>query len=217
MKNPIILFRIIFTVIALFFFNTIQSQGKITGTVKGLAYKDTAIVSIQKSAEQYYFKKIGGNASNGDVLFDFTGISNGKWAISIDVKGYLFPMAKQVEVNSNTINNTITLTKAPADSNFSYQWQDDSSYVGHAQQAYINDKVQINVFGLAETLPSDFNAINIFYQYGFLLSDEGSKWTSEDAYRLYQTLKKLNFQKFGETQEAKLKAKWILSDTNIDK
>jgi hypothetical protein len=217
MKFPIILSRTIFTVIALFFFNTIQSQGKITGTVKGLAYKDTAIVSIQKSAEQYYFKKIGGNASNGDVLFDFSGISNGKWAISIDVKGYLFPMAKQVEVNNNTINNIITLTKAPADSNFSYQWQDDSSYVGHAQQAYINDKVQINVFGLAETLPTDFNAINIFYQYGFLLSDEGSKWTSEDAYRLYQTLKKLNFQKFGEGQEAMLKAKWILSDTNIDK
>jgi len=52
MKFPIILSRTIFTVIALFFFNTIQSQGKITGTVKGLAHKDTAIVSIQKSAEQ---------------------------------------------------------------------------------------------------------------------------------------------------------------------
>lgn len=217
MEKPIFSFKVTFTFIAFFIYNMVQAQGKISGTIRGLAHKDTAIVSIQKSAEQYFFKKIGGNTSNGDIKFDFTGISNGKWAIAIDVKGYLFPMAKQVEVNNNTIDNTITLTKAPADSNFSYQWQDDSSYVGHAQQAYINDKVQINVFGLAETLPSDFNAINIFYQYGFLLSDEGSKWTSEDAYRLYQTLKKLNFQKFGEGQQTKLKAKWILSDVNIDK
>ena len=108
MKNPIILSKITLTLIALFFFNTIQSQSKINGTVKGLAYKDTAIVSIQKSAEQYYFKKIGGNASNGDVSFDFSGISNGKWAIAIDVKGYLFPMAKQVDVNNTTIDKTIT-------------------------------------------------------------------------------------------------------------
>ncbi len=217
MKKIFILSKIAFTVIVLLCCTKTQSQGKISGTIKGLAFKDTAIVSIQKSAELYYFKKIGGNATNGDVAFDFSGISNGKWAIAIDVKGYLFPMAKQVQVNNNTIDNTITLTKAPADSNFSYQWQDDSSYVGHAQQSYINEKVEINVFGLAETLPTDFNAINIFYQYGFLLSDEGSKWTSEDAYRLYQTLKKLNFQKFGEGQQTKLKAKWILSDANIDK
>jgi hypothetical protein len=68
--------------------------------------------------------------------------------------------------------------------------------VGHAQQAYINDKVEIVVLGKAEKVPDDFNSINALNEYGFLFSDEESKWTSEESYRLYQTLKKFNFQKF---------------------
>lgn len=34
------------------------SQSKITGTVKGLAYNDSAIVRIQKSGEQFFLKKL---------------------------------------------------------------------------------------------------------------------------------------------------------------
>jgi hypothetical protein len=116
-----------------------NAQSAITGVVKGLSNGDSAIVRIQKSGESFFFKKVGGNASNTDVPFQFSNLTNGKWALSIDAKGYLFPMAKTLELNNNTIDNIITLTKAPADSNFSYQWQYDSSYVGHAQQAYIND------------------------------------------------------------------------------
>ncbi|MFM7682085.1 MAG: hypothetical protein ACKO7P_04995, partial [Bacteroidota bacterium] len=122
-----------------------------------------------------------------------------------------------MDLNNNTFDNVITLTKAPSDSNFSYQWQDDSSYVGHAQQAYINDKVEIQILGKAEKIPDDFNAINILNEYGFYLSDENSIWTSEDSYRLYQTLKKLNFQKFGERDSVKVKAKWILSEKYLDR
>jgi hypothetical protein len=119
----------------------VKSQSRITGVVKGLANGDSAIVRIQKASENFFFTKIGGNTSNADIPFDFPNLSNGKWALSIDAKGYLFPVAKSLELNNNTLDNIITLTKAPSDSNFSYQWQDDSSYVGHAQQAYINDKV----------------------------------------------------------------------------
>ena len=33
--------------------------------------------------------------------------------------------------------------------------------MGHAQQAYLNDKVEIVVLGKAEKVPDDFNAINV--------------------------------------------------------
>ncbi|MFZ9299865.1 MAG: T9SS type A sorting domain-containing protein [Chitinophagaceae bacterium] len=193
------------------------AQSTIKGIVKGLVKGDSAIVRVQKSGEQYFFKKIGGSASSGDVPFDFNNIPNGKWALSIDAKGYLFPTAKVIEVNNFTSDNTITLTKAPADSNFSYQWQDDSSYVGHAQQAYINDKVEINILGKAEKVPDDFNAINLLNEYGFFLSDSISPWTSEDAYRLYQTVKKFNFQKFGERDSVRVKVVWTITNSFIDK
>jgi hypothetical protein len=167
--------------------NASYAQSNITGVLKGLASKDSAIIRIQKSGESYFFKKLGGTTPASDIPFEFKNISNGKWSISVDAKGYLFPVSKVIELNNNTIDNIISLTKAPSDSNFSYQWQDDSSYVGHAQQAYINDKVEIQILGKAEKVPDDFNAINILNEYGFYLSDENSAWTSEDSYRLYQS------------------------------
>ncbi len=194
-----------------------KSQSQVSGVVKGLKQGDTATIKIQKSAEAFYFKRVGGITNNADVSYSFPNLSIGKWALSIDAKGYLFPVAKVLDLNNNNLDFTITLTPAPIDSNFNYNWQDDSSFVGHAQQAYINDKVEINVLGKAEKVPDDFNAINTLNEYGFLLSDDSTKWTSEDAYRLYQTLKKLNFRKFGERDSVKVNAKWILTDRYIDR
>lgn len=191
------------------------AQSGIRGAVKGLAPGDSAIVRVQKSGEQFFFRKIGGTNPMSDVPFDFSNLQNGKWALSIDAKGYLFPMAKVIELNNSSSDNIITLTKAPADSNFIYQWQDDSSFVGHAQQAYINDKVEINILGKAEKVPDDFNAINLLNEYGFFLSDSVSTWTSEDAFRLYQTVKKLNFRKFGETDSVKVNAVWLITNSFI--
>ena len=194
-----------------------QSQSVVGGFVKGLKLGDTATVRIQKSGEVYYFKRIGGITNNADVAYSFPSLSNGKWALSIDAKGYLFPISKVLDLNNNTLDVTITLTPAPVNSNFNYTWQDDSSFVGHAQQAYINDKVEINVLGKVEKVPDDFNAINALNEYGFLFSDEDAKWTSEDAYRLYQTLKKFNFSKYGERSTVNVKAKWILTDKYVDR
>jgi len=205
-------------VISLFVLPAIaQGQSQVSGVIKGLKLGDTATVRIQKSGEIYYFKRIGGITNNADVAYSFPSLSNGKWALSIDAKGYLFPISKVFDLNNNTLDVTITLTPAPINSNFNYEWQDDSSFVGHAQQSYLNDKVEINVLGKAEKVPDDFNAINALNEYGFLFSDEISKWTSEDAYRLYQTLKKFNFPKYGETATVNVKAKWILTDKYIDR
>jgi len=215
MKNSFLKSIILF----LFFFIPflVQSQSVVSGFVKGLKLGDTATVRLQKSAETYMFKRIGGITNNADVPYSFSNLSTGKWALSIDAKGYLFPISKVLDLNNNTLDITITLTPAPADSNFNYAWEDDSSFVGHAQQAYINDKVEINVLGKAEKVPDDFNAINALNEYGFLFSDEDAKWTSEDAYRLYQTLKKFNFPKYGERAIVDVKAKWVLTDKFIDR
>ena len=201
------------------FFTSISSlsaQSIVSGVVKGLKQGDTATIKIQKNAEAFYFKRIGGVINNADVSYSFPNLSIGKWALSIDAKGYLFPVAKVLDLNNNNVDVTITLTPS-IQANFNYTWQDDSSFVGHAQQSYINDKVEINVLGKAEKVPDDFNAINALNEYGFLFSDDSAKWTSEDAYRLYQTLKKLNFRKYSEGDSVKVKAKWLLTESFIDR
>jgi hypothetical protein len=213
------LFKSKLIVILSFFLSIYQvnlyAQNKVVVTLKGLKSGDTALLRIQKSGEEFKFKFVGGTGS--DIIHTFDTLSNGKWALSVDAKTYIFPTASVIELNNNSFASTVQLTKAPVDSNFVYQWQDDSSFVGHAQQAYINDKVEIVVLGKAEKVPDDFNAINALNEYGFLFSDEESKWTSEDSYRLYQTLKKFNFQKFGERDSVRVKSKWILTNKFIDR
>ena len=194
----------------------LNGQSQVSGVIKGLKQGDTATIIIQKGAESVYYKRIGGVANNLDVAYSFSSLSNGKWALSIDAKGYIFPAAKVITLNNNNLDVTFTLTSTIS-ANYNYTWEDDSSFVGHAQQAYINDKVQINILGKAEKIPDDFNAINALNEYGFLFSDDSTKWTTEEIYRLYQTLKKLNFTKYGERDSVKVKAKWLITDRYIDR
>jgi len=216
MRN--LLFKISTYIFILFFISTssLSAQSLVSGVIKGLKQGDTATIKIQKNAEIFFFKRVGGIVNNADVSYSFPNLSIGKWALSIDAKGYLFPQAKVLDLNNNNVDVTITLTPS-IQANFNYTWQDDSSFVGHAQQSYINDKVEINVLGKAEKVPDDFNAINALNEYGFLFSDDSAKWTSEDAYRLYQTLKKLNFRKYSEGDSVKVKAKWLLTEKFIDR
>jgi len=216
MRN--LLFKISTYIFILFFISTssLSAQSIVSGVIKGLKQGDTATIKIQKNAEVFFFKRVGGIVNNADISYSFPNLSIGKWALSIDAKGYLFPQAKVLDLNNNSVDVTITLTPS-IQANFNYTWQDDSSFVGHAQQSYINDKVEINVLGKAEKVPDDFNAINALNEYGFLFSDDSAKWTSEDAYRLYQTLKKLNFRKYSEGDSVKVKAKWLLTEKFIDR
>jgi PKD repeat protein len=194
----------------------IKAQSSITGTVKGLRYPDSAIVRVQRDLYDYRFVTLRGDSVASDRNFQFINLSNGGWALSIDAPGYRYPPAKVIQLNSNASNQTITLQKSTG-GNFVYEWQDDSSFVGHAQQSYINTPVTINVLGKAEPVPADFNAINLLNEYGFLLSNDSSAWTSEDAYRLYVTLSKLNFPKYGENQQVNVRAKWYITNQAIDR
>lgn len=189
--------------------------GSIIGTLKGLSEGDTATVSIQKSSEGLMFRILGGTGV--DLEFAFDNIANGKWALSVDAKGYIFPSAKVLEISNNTLHNVIELTKAPEDSNFVYSWQDDESYVGHALQPYINERVEVEVLGVVEPIPAYFSAVNLYRQYGFFLSDSEENWISEEAYRLFMTVSTLNFNQFGVGRPERVVARWTITDDYIDK
>ena len=195
--------------------NIIFSQSKVIVTVKGLVQGDSALVRIQKSSEIYKFKYIEGTGN--DISLTFDTLANGLWALGIEAKTYIFPLASTLNINNNIVSSTIQLTKTPVDSNFIYNWQDDSSFVGHAQQSYINDKLVIKVLGKSEKVPDDFNGIKLLNTYGFLLSDSITKWTSEDAYRLFQNVVLLNFPKYGESDSVLARAKIFITDQHLDR
>jgi hypothetical protein len=65
-------------------------------------------------------------------------------------------------------------------------------------------------------IPDNFSSVTLYNKYGIVLSDELSKWTSEDAYRLFQTVTRNTlFQTFGEGSPVKVNSVWKIVDTEI--
>ena len=195
----------------------LSAQSSITFKVSSLKPGDSCTVYVQKSAEVQYYKIIkSGNDSIATYKFD--NLSNGKWEVKIDATGYYFPTSKVVELNAN--NKLVEVRLSPvvlnSTTNYFYQWKDDSSYVGHAQQSYINTPYSIQVLNSTITIPDDFSSVTLYNKYGIVLSNELSRWTNEDAYRLFMTVSRNSlFQTFGEGSPVKVNSVWKIVDTDI--
>jgi hypothetical protein len=197
--------------------STLFAQSAITFKVTSLKPGDSCTVYVQKSAEVQFYKIIKpGNDSVATYKFD--NLSNGKWEVKIDATGYYFPASKVVELNANEKLVEIKLNPVVLSNsiNYVYQWQDDSSYVGHAQQSYINTPYSIQVLNSTITIPDDFSSVTLYNKYGIALSNELAKWTNEDAYRLFKTISNNPlFQTYGEGSPVKVTSVWKIVDTDI--
>ena len=204
----------------LFICASLLAQNSITVKITGLKVGDTCTVQIQKSAELFFFKKIGG-ISSGTPEHTFSNLSNGKWALKLDATGYYFPSTEVFELNGSPKLleiklNPITLANK---TNYVYKWQDDSSYVGHAQQSYINEPNDIQILDQTIKIPEDFNSINLLNKHGIALSDKVSPWTPEDAFRLFQTVKRIPSLIINDdalaTFKSEVKSVWYITDQEV--
>jgi hypothetical protein len=167
----------------------LYAQNKVVVTLKGLNAGDTALLRIQKSGESFKFKYIGGTGS--DIIHTFDTLSNGKWALKIDATGYYFPPTKVFELTNQNIlvESKFVLITLLNSVDYVYKWEDDSSYLGHAQQSYINGQPDFKIINDPIKVPDDFSSINLISISGIALSNKLTSWSSEDAYRLYQMVK----------------------------
>jgi hypothetical protein len=199
---------------------SLSAQNSISVKITGLKVGDTCTVQIQKSAELFFFKKLGG-ISSGTPEHTFSNLSNGKWALKLDATGYYFPSTEVFELNGTPKLleiklNPITLANK---TNYVYKWQDDSSYVGHAQQSYINEPNDIQILDQTIKIPEDFNSINLLNKHGIALSDKISPWTPEDAFRLFQTVKRIPSLLISDDLlavfKAEVKSVWYITDQEV--
>ncbi len=196
------------------------AQNAVSVKIVGLKAGDTCTVQIQKSAENFYFKKLGG-VTNAPVEHTFQNLSNGKWALKLDATGYYFPTAQVFELNgtAKTLEITLNPITLSNSTNYVYKWQDDSSFVGHAQQSYINQPNEIQVLDQSIKIPEDFNSINLLNKHGIALSDKISPWTPEDAFRLFQTVKRIPSLLINDDLlavfKAEVKSVWYITDQDV--
>lgn len=214
--SKFISFSFFFIIVSTKIFSQSSIQFKATSIKPG----DSCIVIIQKSAENFYQKKlIAGNDST--VSYTFSNISNGKWALKIDATGYYFPPTKVFELTNQSIliESKFVLITLANSVDYVYKWEDDSSYLGHAQQSYINGQPDFKIINDPIKVPDDFSSINLISISGIALSNKLTNWSSEDAFRLYQMVKRvpiLNATKgLLSTNSAIVSSEWSITDDDV--
>lgn len=178
----------------LFSFSYLNAQTNFTVTVKGIKENDSIRLVVQKSAEILLKKWVKYDPS-GTATANFD-LSDGKWALKIDATGYTFPSSTVLNIPESN-NATVTLTPL-LNTNYIYNWNDDDSFAGHATQVYVNEPSTLVVLNSTLSVPSDYSSIKLRNEFGIVLSNEKSNWSSEDSYRLYSMLKTLPMPTFGE-------------------
>ena len=181
----------------LLFINSSFSQNNFDVNIEGLAVGDSIRVIIQKGVESQ-FQEWALNIDDNPVSVSFD-LSEGQWALFLDGTGYYYPSSQLIDVPDD-VSATYTLTPATGE-DYSYTWQDDDSYVGHATQVYINEPTEIVVLNDTVPVPDDYSSIKLRNEYGVVLSDEEEPWSTDDSYRLYKMFESLPFNPFGEGSE----------------
>lgn len=196
------------------------SQSNIQFKATSIKPGDSCTIIIQKSSENFYEKKLIAG-SDSTVSYTFSNISNGKWALKIDATGYYFPPTQVFDLTNKSIvvESKLVLITLSNSVDYVYKWEDDSSYLGHAQQSYINGQPDYKVINDPIKVPDDFSSINLISISGIALTNKITSWSSEDAYRLYQMVKRvplLNASKgLLSTNTANVSSVWAITDDDV--
>ena len=198
--------------------NTIFSQ-TVEVTVTGLKPGDSCQITLQQGPTDFFVKTLNaGLDSSGKV--QFKNINSGFWQLKIHTIGYLHPPAQLIEVKGQDLKIYLNVKLLRNDS-YEYEWRDDSSFVGHAMMSYINVPKEVIVLNDTLKVPDNFSSHNLTSQYGVLLSNEkGNVWSEEEAYRLFNTFKRLpenDYQCFLCTGNQPVKSVWTITEENLFK
>lgn len=199
------------------------SQNTLTIEVNGLEDGDSAKIKLSSGTSDLLVKKAL-NPTNKKAQVVFSDLSSADdWVVAIDAPGYAYPTSKVISIP--TVSSlSIDITKYSSNS-FIYEWQDDSSYVGHATQTYINEPFSLVVLDDTIDISINFPSIKLREEYGIVLSNEEKEWSDEDAFRLYSNLERFEdiiSPKEGEGQVTDfstgeyLNSVWILTDDVIE-
>ncbi len=211
--------------ILIFFFlivtNFVSAQSNLTVEVNGLEDGDSAKVKLTLGTSVLLVKKAI-NPTNKKAQVEFTDLSSADdWVIAIDAPGYAYPTSKVISIP--TVSSlSIDITKY-SQNTFIYEWQDDSSYVGHATQTYINEPFDLVVIDDTISVPIDYSSIKLREQYGIVLSNDKREWNDEDSYRLYSNIERLfyaigyAFDNVDFSTGENLNSIWFLTTDEIDK
>ena len=161
-------------------------------TIEGLAQDDQATLTAERGVGGLYDAVMTGAGESTPVTHTFS-LDSGPWVLSIDAPGYMTPLAETIDVDG-VVNVTLDVALLAGDSTtYTFTWEEDGSFAGHATEFVPADPPVIEVLGEAYEVPEGFSAQTLFHQYGFVLDDHELEWTTDDAFKLHETISSLPY------------------------
>jgi len=196
----------------------ISTDGNISGTITGLSAGDKATVIL--GSDSY----LQSTVTAADGSFSFSSIPAGKYYLKVDVNGYTTSGSRDVIVTGKTAGKVAKTVAKSADfavtktdsSTFTYHWEQDVSRSGYQQSAYVNTKPQITFLNQTLEVIDLAAAEKLQHDYNIILSNDGTAWNQEYAYRLLETLKSIpqTLRNSYNTQTL-LPSKWVLTTSYL--
>ena len=183
---------------------TASAQSTLELNLLGLAEGDVAHATVQQNVQQLLEKSVTGTGEAMVISFDLT---EGEWIAGVDVPGYAVNGPWTVFGESGGAID-VHMTPLDGGDDFSFTWNDDESYAGHATEFVPGDQPVIVVLSDSVPMPDDFAARQLYFEYGIVLEDNDEVWTPEDAFKLWQSLKELPFETTSLWEEPEVRAVW---------
>ena len=211
------LFTILLSGILTLVFNPVFSQNcKLIIKLSGLKPNDSAVIRIDAGVQSTYIAVVKGK-SDSSAQHTFSNLKDSlKWFVQINANGYFYESSKSSKINRDSAKLSYKLNRIIDTSKYMFSWKDDSSFVGHQQQSYIIKPPQINVLDTQFNIPSEFSSVILLQEWGILLDNRVKKWTEEDAYRIFVSIKELGYDvRAIENVQKSINSIWFLTDSSF--
>lgn len=139
---------------------TASAQSTLELNLLGLAEGHVAHATVQRNVQQLLEKSVTGTGEAMVISFDLT---EGEWIAGVDVPGYAVNGPWTVFGESGgTID--VHMTALDDGDDFSFTWNDDESYAGHATEFVPGDQPVIVVLNDSVPMPDDFAARPVVFR-----------------------------------------------------
>ena len=185
-------------------------------TIEGLTEGAPATLTAERGVGGLFDAAVIGQGESTVVDHVFN-LSPGEWTLSIDAPGHATPPAALLDLQQN-LDITLDVAVLAGDSTtYTFTWEEDGSFAGHATEFVPADPPVIDVLGEAYEVPQGFSAQTLFQQFGFVLDDMELAWTPDDAFKLHQTVSSLPYPRVNADENGTpVVAVWRLTSDMLD-
>ena len=115
----------------------------------------------------------------------------------------------------STANDCNYIVNDASAGEFRYCWEESQSTSGSEYSANVVEPLTITFADESIEIPSISYAEKLYVEYGIVLESSGGDWTNDQAYAIYQTLKKIPQNVRNEANDNRVFSKWALTDLQI--